>query len=74
MVNDIHNKITIVGGGLIGVLLHMMLKSKGFKVNHFTNDSKVKNRTFALSPSSVDWLKSLGLPSIFLSHLAKLKV
>ena len=74
MVNDIQNKIIIIGGGLIGELLHMMLKSKGFEINHFTKDSSVKNRTFALSPSSVDWLRSLGLPSIFLSHLAKLKV
>ena len=73
MVNYIHNKITIVGGGLIGVLLHMMLKSKDFKVNHFTNDSKVKNITFALSPSSVDWLKSLGLPSIFFESLSEIK-
>ena len=74
MVNDIQNKIILVGGGLIGELLHMMLKSKGFEINHFTKESNVKNRTFALSPSSVDWLRSLGLPSIFLSHLEKLKV
>ena len=55
MVNDIQNKIIIIGGGLIGELLHIMLKSKGFEINHFTKDSSVKNRTFALSPSSVDW-------------------
>ena len=73
MVNDIQNKIIIVGGGLIGVLLHMMLKSKGFEINHFTKDSSFKNRTFALSPSSVDWLKSLGLPSIFFESLSEIK-
>ena len=73
MVNDIQNKIIIVGGGLIGELLHMMLKSKGFEINHFTKDSSVKNRTFALSPSSVDWLRSLGLPSIFFESLSEIK-
>ena len=73
MVNDIQNKIIIIGGGLIGELLHMMLKSKGFEINHFTKDSNVKNRTFALSPSSVDWLRSLGLPSIFFESLSEIK-
>ena len=73
MVNDIQNKIIIVGGGLIGELLHLMLKSKGFEINHFTKDSSVKNRTFALSPSSVDWLRSLGLPSIFFESLSEIK-
>ena len=73
MVNDIQNKIIIVGGGLIGELLHMMLKSKGFEINHFIKDSNVKNRTFALSPSSVDWLRSLGLPSIFFDSLSEIK-
>jgi ubiquinone biosynthesis UbiH/UbiF/VisC/COQ6 family hydroxylase len=73
MVNDIQNKIIIVGGGLIGELLHMMLKSKGFEINHFTKDSNVKNRTFALSPSSIDWLRSLGLPSIFFESLSEIK-
>ena len=38
MVNDIQNKIIIVGGGLIGELLHMMLKSKGFEINHFKTE------------------------------------
>ena len=73
MVNDIQNKIIIVGGGLIGELLHLMLKSKGFEINHFTKDSNVKNRTFALSPSSIDWLRSLGLPSIFFESLSEIK-
>ena len=73
MVNDIQNKIIIVGGGLIGELLHMMLKSKGFEINHFTKGSNAKNRTFALSPSSVDWLRSLGLPSIFFESLSEIK-
>ena len=73
MVNDIQNKIIIIGGGLIGELLHLMLKSKGFEINHFTKDSNVKNRTFALSPSSVDWLRSLGLPSIFFESLREIK-
>ena len=71
--NDIQNKIIIVGGGLIGTLLHMMLELKGFEINHFTKDSNVKNRTFALSPSSVDWLRSLGLPSIFFESLSEIK-
>jgi len=73
MVNDIQNKIIIVGGGLIGELLHMMLKSKGFEINHFIKDSNAKNRTFALSPSSVDWLRSLGLPSLFFESLREIK-
>jgi len=73
MVNDIQNKIIIVGGGLIGELLHMMLKSKGFEINHFSKNSSFKNRTFALSPSSVDWLRSLGLPSIFFESLSEIK-
>ena len=71
--NDIQNKIIIVGGGLIGTLLHMMLELKGFEIIHFTKDSNVKNRTFALSPSSVDWLRSLGLPSIFFESLTEIK-
>jgi ubiquinone biosynthesis UbiH/UbiF/VisC/COQ6 family hydroxylase len=73
MVNDIQNKIIIIGGGLIGELLHIMLKSKGFEINHFAKASKIKNRTFALSPSSVDWLRSLGFPSLFFESLSEIK-
>ena len=69
MVSDIQNSIIIIGGGLVGNLLHLMLKSKGFTINQFEKTSKLKNRTFALSPSSVDWLKSLGLPSKFFDSL-----
>ena len=73
MVNDIQNKIIIIGGGLIGELLHLMLKSKGFEINHFAKALKIKNRTFALSPSSVDWLRSLGFPSSFFEALSEIK-
>jgi len=69
MVSDIQNSIIIIGGGLVGNLLHLMLESKGFTINQFEKTSKLKNRTFALSPSSVDWLKSLGLPSKFFDSL-----
>ena len=69
MVSDIQNSIIIIGGGLVGNLLHLMLESKGFSINQFEKTSKLKNRTFALSPSSVDWLKSIGLPSKFFDSL-----
>ena len=69
MVSDIQNSIIIIGGGLVGNLLHLMLESKGFTINQFEKTSKLKNRTFALSPSSVDWLKSIGLPSKFFDSL-----
>ena len=70
---NIQNKIIIIGGGLIGELLHIMLKSKGFEINHFAKVSKIKNRTFALSPSCIDWLKSLGFPSLFFESLSEIK-
>ena len=73
MVNDIQKKIIIIGGGLIGELLHIMLKSKGFEINHFAKVSKIKNRTFALSPSCIDWLRSLGFPSLFFETLTEIK-
>jgi len=69
MVTDIQNSIIIIGGGLVGNLLHLMLESKGFSINQFEKTSKLKNRTFALTPSSVDWLKSIGLPSKFFDSL-----
>ena len=69
MVSDIQNSIIIIGGGLVGNLLHLMLESKGFSINQFEKASKLKNRTFALTPSSVDWLKSLGFPSKFFDSL-----
>ena len=69
MVSDIQNSVIIIGGGLVGNLLHLMLESKGFSINQFEKTSKLKNRTFALTPSSVDWLKSLGLPSKFFDSL-----
>ena len=69
MVSDIQNSIIIIGGGLVGNLLHLMLESKGFSINQFEKTNKLKNRTFALTPSSVDWLKSLGLPSKFFDSL-----
>ena len=69
MVSDIQNSIIIIGGGLVGNLLHLMLESKGFSINQFEKTSKLKNRTFALTPSSVDWLKSLGFPSKFFDSL-----
>lgn len=69
MVSDVQNSIIIIGGGLVGNLLHLMLESKGFSINQFEKTSKLKNRTFALTPSSVDWLKSIGLPSKFFDSL-----
>lgn len=35
MANDIQKKIIIVGGGIVGNLLHLMLESKGFSIHHF---------------------------------------
>jgi len=73
MVSDIQNKVVIIGGGLIGKLLHLMLISRGFDISHFEKVFKEKNRTFALSPSSVDWLRSLELPSLFFDSLTEVK-
>jgi len=62
-------KVIIVGGGIVGNLLYLMLESKEFLIHHFEKKSSTNNRTFVLSPSSVDWLRSTGLPSDFFDSL-----
>jgi len=69
MANDIQKKIIIVGGGIVGNLLHLMLESKGFSIHHFEKKTSANNRIFALSPSSIDWLRSIGLPSDFFDSI-----
>ena len=54
MVNDIQKKIIIIGGGLIGELLHIMLKSKGFEINHFAKVSKIKSKVKFYNNTRID--------------------
>ncbi len=46
-----------------------MLESKGFSIHHFEKKTSPKNRIFALSPSSIDWLRSIGLASDFFDSI-----
>ena len=54
MVNDIQNKIIIVGGGLIGELLHMMLNQKVLK-------STISQKTQMLKTELLRYLHPLSI-------------
>ena len=70
MENKLLNKIIVYGGGVIGNLTSLCLKRNGFDVYQIkSNTSNNTDRTYALSPGSVDWMKSMGLRKIFFNSL-----
>jgi len=70
MENKSLNKIIVYGGGIIGNLASICLKKNGFDV--YQVKSKLNNttdRTYALSPASVEWMRSIGLRKFFFNSL-----
>ncbi len=68
--NNFPKKIIVVGGGLIGVLCSMMLKRNAYEVHYIHSERfSLSNRTYALSPSIIKWLKSFNLSKQFLASL-----
>ena len=70
MENKSLNKIIVYGGGVIGNLVSICLKKNGFDV--YQVKSKLNNtidRSYALSPASVEWMKSIGLRKKFFNSL-----
>ena len=70
MENKALNKVIVYGGGVIGNLASLCLKRNGFDVCQIKTDlKKTIDRTYALSPGSVDWMKSMGLRDKFFNSL-----
>lgn len=70
MENNSLKKIIVYGGGIISNLASLCLKRNGFDVYQIKSDIKnSKDKTYALSPSSVDWMKSIGLRDEFFNSL-----
>ena len=66
MENKSLNKVIVYGGGVIGNLASLCLKRNGFDVYQIKSDvKKTIDRTYALSPGSVDWMKAMGLRDKF---------
>ena len=64
------NKVIVYGGGIIGNLASLCLKRNGFDVCQIKSDvKKTEDRTYALSPGSVEWIKGMGLRDKFFSSL-----
>ena len=62
MEDKLLNKVIVYGGGVIGDLTTLCIRRNGFEVCQIKTDFKnIKDRTYALSPSSVDWMRSIGL-------------
>jgi len=57
-----------LGSGVVAGLTSKMLVNNGFEVIRVINQmSKPLNKIFAISPSSMTWFKSIGLPNFFIS-------
>jgi 2-octaprenylphenol hydroxylase len=63
-------KVIVYGGGVIGNLTTLCLKRNGFDVCQIKLDiNKGQDKTYALSPGSVNWIKSFGLRDEFFEAL-----
>jgi ubiquinone biosynthesis UbiH/UbiF/VisC/COQ6 family hydroxylase len=70
MENKSLDKVIVYGGGVIGNLASLCLKRNGFDVYQIKSDvKKTVDRTYALSPGSVDWMKAMGLGDKFFNSL-----
>ena len=70
MENNKKNSVIVYGGGIIGNLASICLKRNGFNVYQIkSNIKKSKNKNFALSPGSVNWLKSMNFQDKFFNTL-----
>ena len=70
MENKSLNKVIVYGGGIIGNLASLCLKRNGLDVCQIKSDvNNTIDRTYALSPGSVDWMKSIGLRENFFNSL-----
>ena len=70
MENKSLNNVIVYGGGVIGNLVSLCLKGNGFDVCQIKSDvKKTIDRTYALSPGSVEWMKAMGLRDKFFKSL-----
>jgi len=70
MENKSSNKVIVYGGGVIGNLASLCLKRNGIDVFLIKSDlNSPIDRTYALSPGSVGWMKSIGLREDFFNSL-----
>jgi ubiquinone biosynthesis UbiH/UbiF/VisC/COQ6 family hydroxylase len=70
MESKLMNKVIVYGGGIIGNLASLCFKRNGFDVCQIKSDvKKTEDRTYALSPGSVEWIKGMGLRDKFFSSL-----
>lgn len=68
------NKVIISGAGLVGVLTCLMLIRNNYEVYIFHKEKYSElDRTYALTPSVVEWLKTFNLSKNFLSSLNPVK-
>ena len=74
MENNKNKDILVVGDGIIASLAAHILKKNNFNPSHLTASSKKKsNRTFAITPSNFNWLKSIGLDQDLLQKAHPIK-
>jgi ubiquinone biosynthesis UbiH/UbiF/VisC/COQ6 family hydroxylase len=74
MENKSLNRVIVYGGGVIGNLASLCLKRNGFEVYQIKSDAKKGvDRTYALSPGSVDWMKTIGIRENFFTSLHPIK-
>ena len=70
MESKLLDKVIVYGGGIIGNLASLCLKRNGFDVCQIKSDvKKTIDRTYALSPGSVEWMKAMGLRDKFFKSL-----
>jgi len=70
MENKLLNKVIVYGGGVIGNLTSLCFKRNGFDVYQVKTEFKnTKDKTYALSPSSVDWMRLIGLRNEFIDSM-----
>jgi len=63
-------KIIVVGSGLIGSLCSLMLTRNDYQVEYIQSDKGAElDRTYALTPNVIKWLKTFNLSNAFLKAL-----
>ena len=66
MVDSDLKKVIILGAGLVGALNCLMLKRNNYEVYTFHKEKESGlDRTYALTPNVVEWLKTFNLSKNF---------
>jgi 2-octaprenylphenol hydroxylase len=66
--------IAVRGSGIISHMCAIMLDRSGYEVLHITSGTPLQNDSFfAITPSAIDWLRSIGFPESFFDSIHEIR-